>query len=317
MRTRTRAEVRPRRDGRSGYGPARPSRSEAHPGQAPAVTAGPGSGARAPWTVYLYGLLRAGLAGSSELERSCLGDIGVGGSEVKVLEVIGTPLAVVASLLPQARQLASGDLVAHHEVLNRITNTSPCTVLPMRFGYAAAQVDEVAAQIRARASEYSAILGRLDGRVEVALSLSFEEDPMLAEVVAGMRAGGGRRARAGIGPVPDPARLPPKRMRSTRGQARGGYLEQVELGRSVALAADAWKRAAMGSLLEALDPVVVQSLWRDSGDPVIARCALLVDRRLLDELDRAVRAARGALPSWARLTTVGPIAPYSFAGSSA
>ncbi|MBO0829643.1 MAG: GvpL/GvpF family gas vesicle protein, partial [Streptosporangiales bacterium] len=123
---------------------------------------------------YLYGVTHAGTK---------LPDVdGVGAMRPRLVESDG--LALLAGDVPPGITVATREnLLAHGHLLDAVAQRS--TVLPMRFGMLVEDLDAVSADmLTARRDEYLAQLDELDGAVQFSLRATYDEDVVLAEILA-------------------------------------------------------------------------------------------------------------------------------------
>ncbi|MBF9029977.1 gas vesicle protein [Rhodobacterales bacterium HKCCE3408] len=239
--------------------------------------------------IYLYGLLRA--TAPPALDELA----GVSGSVAATQLATGWLIhgaATEAEILPKRRHL-----LAHTRVLETVMQAG--TLLPMRFGLIARDVDEIATLIAARETEIAARLAALDGRVEAGLRIAFPRDAALAATLA------------------DDPRLAREHQRLAA-LTRPPHFELAEFGRRLAEALDARRTAAQKALLAGLADTWDDHILKPPESDVQVLCAeCLVARDALDATAaRAEEAARriagfagGAEPE---VRLVGPVPPFHF-----
>lgn len=236
---------------------------------------------------YVYGVVRAGTTVPGGL-------VGVGGSEqVYLLEDDG--LALLAGPIDAEHQLATQqDVLAHTHVLDAVAAGAP--VLPMRYGTVvddpAGAVDEIVGQSHDRFVE---LLADLDGAVQYTLRATYDEETVLAEVLA---------------EDPEIRDL----SEATRGQDPDVvYGPRVRLGELVVGALAAKRRADSTVVLAALTPHLRTAAAKEPGAPdEVLDVALLVDRSKCERFEEAVDDVGRRTAGRMRLRLVGPQAPYDF-----
>ena len=180
-------------------------------------------------------------------------------------------------------------LTAHSDVLEALI--AAATVLPMRFGVVmdddAAVRDDLLERHR---DDLLAQLDRLAGRVELSLRATYEEAPLLREILA-----------------TEP------QIRALHEANRGSYLEQVRLGEMIAAAVEARRRRDADEILSSLAPLAEDY---QVGEPRHERMALtasfLISREGIADFDAAVDDVGRRQKHRMRLRYVGPLPPHSF-----
>jgi hypothetical protein len=204
-------------------------------------------------------------------------------------------VAAVVSGVPVDRPLGTRrDLLRHSGLLDGIARSTP--VLPMRFGTVlddtAAVIDELLVSHHRR---FAKALSALDGLAQFTVKARYVEAAVLGEVVA---------EEPAIARLRDALRHRP---------AEVGYGDRVRLGELVAVAMARRRDADMTTLVDALAPYARSVSWAPATvQDGIVDAALLVDRGVWSDLERAVEgiARRGA--GRMRLRLLGPLAPYDF-----
>ncbi|MBO0889692.1 MAG: GvpL/GvpF family gas vesicle protein [Acidothermales bacterium] len=234
---------------------------------------------------YLYGVTHAGTK---------LPDVdGVGAMRPRLVESDG--LALLAGDVPPGITVATREnLLAHGHLLDAVAQRS--TVLPMRFGMLVEDLDAVSADmLTARRDEYLAQLDELDGAVQFSLRATYDEDVVLAEILA----------------EDDEIR---QLNEATRGAPEEAMrAERVRLGELVVTAFGAKRPADAEAVLDRARSVARAVVARASGAPAaVVDAALLVDRERADELEEQLERLARELAPRIRLRLVGPQAPYDF-----
>ena len=229
--------------------------------------------------LYLYGVVRASRL-PERLARQGL----------RVLSSRGLG-ALVAAADDSPLRASRRNLLAHADVVEDAFGWT--TVLPMRFGVVlpgAAAVRELV--LDANRELLEELLERHQSTAELSLKASYDEDAVMAELVAGSSRLASLR----------------KAYRSSPTVERG-----MLLGEAVAAEFGARRDRDAATILEALRPVALDLRASDvdlAGE--VVRLALLVERDRVDELDRRVEELSADLSPPVRFKLVGPLPPYSF-----
>jgi hypothetical protein len=234
---------------------------------------------------YVYGVTRAGVP---------LPDAaGVG--EVRPRLVESADLALVAGDIPTDVAIATREnLLAHTNLLDAVARDA--TVLPMRFGTVVEDLDTACAELlHVCHDEYLAQLADLDGAVQFSLRAVYDEDVVLAEILA---------EDDQIRQLND----------MTRGRpAEAMRAERVRLGELVVAAFGVKRPVDADAVLDRAKSAARAVVVRASGAPgVVVDLALLVDRQRGGELERDLEKLGRELSPRIRLRLVGPQAPYDF-----
>lgn len=219
---------------------------------------------------------------------------GIAGAAVEVVETDGA--AALVSELPDTEQLEMGreELLVHARVLEQALEQG--TVLPMRFGLVLDGSEAVRRDLlEAYADELHRQLHDLGGKVEIRVRATYEEEPLMREVVS---------------ENPEIAR----RRAALAGRSEDAtYFERIELGE---LVADALERKRVGdaeAIVEALGP---RAAGLHVADPAHERIALnasfLVERSQVKRFEDAVEKVAAGQHGRMRLTFTDPLPPHSF-----
>lgn len=234
---------------------------------------------------YVYGVTRAGV----ELPDTT----GVGEARPRLAE--SADLALLAGDVPAGIAIATREnLLAHSSLLDAVAQDT--TVLPMRFGTVVEDLDLACAELlETRHDEYQAQLADLDGAVQFSLRAMYDEDVVLAELLA--EDGQIRRLNEMT------RGAPPEAMRN----------ERVRLGELIVAAFGVKRPVDADAVLERIRPRTRAIVVRATGAPgVVVDVALLVDRKRTGELERDLEKLGRELSPRIRLRLVGPQAPYDF-----
>ncbi|MEU8675529.1 GvpL/GvpF family gas vesicle protein [Streptomyces sp. NPDC048560] len=234
--------------------------------------------------VYVYAIIHA--------DRALPDGVGgVGGPAVTVRTVRQGEIAAVVSEAPAQLRARRRDLLAHQDLLLRLTDGGP--VLPMRFGMVAPDEETVTAQLGRAESAHLATLEQLAGRVEVNLK-AFPAQDALAALVAEDR--NVRRLREEVRRRPD-------------------YDASVRLGEAVAAALSRRAAEAGRKALRTLTPLA-RSV---RPGPEVQGCAVnvsfLVDRSDSDSFRATALGLADEYRDHAELRLAGPLPCYSFVGA--
>jgi hypothetical protein len=235
-------------------------------------------------TAYVYGVVAAG--------ADVPGVTGVGSAEVRL--VAHDALAgLVSSVDADGLRVRRRDLRAHLTVLERAFART--TVAPCRFGTVFEDDEAVRQELLApRASELAALLVRLEGRVQLALSVDHDEETLLRGVVAG----DGEIAHL---------------REATRDAGADAHAARVRLGELVASAVEARRRSDAGQVLAALAPVVETVDADETPWGHVLKASLLVPADVVPEVERRLEQLGAEAGGRLRFELVGPLPPTAFA----
>lgn len=236
--------------------------------------------------VYVYGVLPAS-------EAHGLTVTGVEDSSVRT--VVEGELAALVSDLESGSLQAASEVRAHWRVLDAAAKEA--TVLPVRFGTAMRDDDEVREQLLTpNADRLRELLGHLAGRVQLGVKGSYAEEALLREIVASSRPIAALRER--IRGVP----------------AEAAYYDSIRLGELVAAEVDKRREQDVQFALGALEPHAVEArVQTPRGEDGAFDLAFLVERDRVDAFSEAVVKLGEDVGDRIALRYVGPLLPYSFA----
>ncbi|HEY0474581.1 MAG TPA: GvpL/GvpF family gas vesicle protein [Kribbella sp.] len=237
---------------------------------------------------YLYGIAVADLELPADL-------VGLDGRPVEVVPYGG--VAAVMSRLGLDRSVARrDDLIAHGQVLDAAAAAG--AVIPVRFGSVLRDWQELVSEVlEPRYTQYETMLGELAGHAQFVVHVRYEEQQILTEVVA---------------ESPEIAAL----REQTRGLSEeSSYRGRIRLGEMVAAAVEAKRDIDLRRVLAALEPFAAASEIRESGglDQLVDVAFLVGDDRRAD-FEHAAEKLASELGGRARVSLVGPTAPYDFVG---
>jgi hypothetical protein len=187
-------------------------------------------------------------------------------------------------------------LRAHWRVLEEARSRT--TVLPVRFGTVMADDTAVVEEfLEPSHDELAASLTKMAGKVQLTLKGFYEEDALMAGIVA--RSPSIARLRKQVAGLPDAA----------------AYYKRIELGQLVAAEVERARERDAHDIVAGLRPLALDSrLEPPTTADAAVNAAFLVDEQRIDEFSHAVDALRRALAGRIRLRYVGPLPPYSFTG---
>lgn len=233
-----------------------------------------------PSAIYVYGVVGADAPTPAAT-----------GIDAQPLRLVATEdlAAIVSDVSGEAPAFGREALTAHSRVLEVVLAES--TVLPMRFGVI--MESEASARedfLERHRDELLAQLERLAGRVELTLSGTYEEAPLLREILA----------------------TEPE-IRAMHASNRGSYLEQVRLGELIAAAVEQRRRRDTDEILSALVPLAEDyQLGAPRHERMAISASFLIDRRDISGFDAAVDDVGRRNKDRMRLRYTGPLPPHSF-----
>ena len=244
--------------------------------------------AQAKGTVYVYGVLPASHQGSLSVE-------GVAGSGVRTVEDSG--LAALVSDLEGDALMAAREVRAHWGVVEAASQDA--TVLPIRFGTVMESEDAVRERLlEPNAERFTTLLRELEGRVQLSVKGTYDEEQLLREIV---------RTRPAVAALR-------KRVRSLPDEA--GYYDRIRLGELVAAEVTRRREEDTRLALDRLEPCAVAARAEQPGGADGAfNLAFLVSRDGVETFSTAVAELGEEIGERIHLRYVGPLPPYSFVES--
>jgi hypothetical protein len=240
-------------------------------------------------SLYVYGVVPAADA------RGWPGTDGVDGPSATVRTLEAGELAALVSALPSDRIPGRrDDLEAHRNVLSLASERG--TTIPMRFGIVMEGEEAVREELLVRhAAEFTDLLRKLDGHVQMTVRAFYAEDALLREVVEA-----------------DPEIM--RRSAAIQGLSElESRQERIELGELIAEGVAARREEDEQALLDGLSPFATEIRVDAPGSERVALNAqLLVRRDRRSALDGAVGVLGAALQGHLALRYIGPLPPYSF-----
>ena len=242
-------------------------------------------GAGAATAHYVYGVVASSSASTVRAE-------GLGGARVEALPFrTVTALGSEAAVPIRARRR---ELMSHAEVLNELAVDQ--TVLPLRFGTTVPAAEAVVAEVlEPRHDELVGLLKRFEGRVELLVKAYYREEAILAEIVR------------------EEPRIAKLRAATSGRPAAVAHADRIELGSAVARALEARTAADGAVILDTLRPFAQDVHVDDTPiEHQVLKASVLVARRDVAKVDRALEALAGRNAGRIHFKYVGPLAPHSF-----
>jgi hypothetical protein len=202
--------------------------------------------------------------------------------------------AVVSDAARDNYAVTRENLLAHQRVIMQAMTRSD--VLPVSFGTVAESDQQVQEQLlRGAADELHRALEEVQGCIELELKVLWNEEQLFAEIMA--EDDDIRALRDSLAGQPPEAT----------------QYERVQLGQLVAAAIQRKSEAGAAWLLDALEPLVVETRVNDNlGDMMLLNAAFLVDKSQEQAFDAQVQALSEAQAGRQIFQYVGPLPPYNF-----
>ena len=220
-------------------------------------------------------------------------EAGIGGAVLELIASHGLA-ALVSDVIGDELRMGREEIATHSRVLERALALG--TVLPMRFGVVIADASAVRGQLLdAHREELVAQLAQLEGKVELTVRATYEEDALIREVVS-----------------EDPD------VRQLQGSLRGApedatYYPRIQLGELVARAVERKRQRDAGGILDTLAPLALDVRVAEPAHERIAFSAsFLVDRNRIADFDAVVESVAAAEANRLRFKYIGPLPPHSF-----
>jgi hypothetical protein len=234
---------------------------------------------------YIYGVVDS----SAEVPVHA----GIGGAALGLVSNDG--LAALVSDAPASELTMGRDaMTAHARVLEAAHALG--TVLPMRFGVVMDGEEEVTRSLlEAHHDELLRQLQEFAGKAELKLRATYEEDPLLREVVTEDQ---------------DVARL----RASLRGQPQDAtYYGRIQLGELVSRAIERKRERDAASIMDALSPLALAAeLAPAPHERIVLNGSFLVESSRLADFDAAVEQVGERQAGRMRFKYTGPLPPHSF-----
>ncbi len=218
---------------------------------------------------------------------------GIGGQPLELVR--GSDVAALVSDAPDGELSFDREaMMIHARVLEEAHAQG--TVLPMRFGVVMGDRQDVLGRLLERHHQHlRAQLQAFDGKAELKLRATYDEERLLSDVVAEDR---------------DVARL----RRSLRGLPQDAtYYGRIELGQLVSRAIDRMRERDARALLEELAPLSLdQEIAAPRHERIVLDASFLVTRSQLDAFDARVEQLAERAAGKIRFKFTGPLPPHSF-----
>ena len=234
--------------------------------------------------VYVYGVVDG--------ERPLPAVEGIGAQQVRLVSEGGVG-AIVGNVGREVPALGREALTAHSRVLEALVESR--TVLPMRFGVVMEDDEAVRdGLLMTHHDELLAQLERLDGRVELTLRATYEEGPLLREILAEEP-----QIRA--------------MQESARRTSGGTYIDRIKLGELIAAAVEARRRHDTEHIMSRLTPLAEDfQLSEPRHERMVLSASFLIPRVGIPGFDAAVDEVGRQQQNRMRLRYTGPLPPHSF-----
>jgi hypothetical protein len=249
----------------------------------------PGAAADTGWFVY-------GVASRSVPVPEGLR--GVDGQAVHLLGY-GELAAVASPALLERPPGRRAEILAYAQVLDTLAEHG--TVAPVQFGSIFADDQDVVDHLLAPSLEdLSALLADLEGRTQLRLTATYDQDVMLAGLVA------------------DDPEIAALRELTKDAPEEAFHGERLRLGQLVASSLEQAREADSEEILAAISPLCVAvSMQTARGLDGLLEAAVLVERSQVTALEEVLEVVAETVHPRIRLQLLGPMAPYDFVGGEA
>jgi hypothetical protein len=237
---------------------------------------------------WVYGVVPPGVS-LNELERR-LGDL----PDLWVIET-GDLAAVVGAMPDQDEKGTRDRALAHAHVLEAMA--ADTSVVPFRFGTIADGGDDIVAAelLEARHDELVGLLESLEGKVQMALKVFYDEDALMRDIVVS---------------EPEVAEL--REAIRDRGDDESPD-DGVRLGELVSTAVDQRRERDSIDIIERLDPKALATAPGPlESEFMVLNAAFLIARDRQPELERAVEVVAEERRDRMRFRLLGPMPAYDF-----
>lgn len=235
---------------------------------------------------YLYGIVLT----AAELPA---GLQGVQGHPVRMLE--HGRIAAVVSDAESPEELGTPDnLLAHTRLLDALTAHVP--VLPLAFGTVVPGADAVLEDVlKPREEDYYAGLQDVSGRMQYTLSVTFDRDTVMREIVQ---------------EVPEVAQLRSAIAGTSEDETRP---QRIRLGELMVHAFEERQPAAAEPVLQRVESIAARTAVQDQRQPEdVVQVAVLVDDDETESFEQHIEDLAETFHPRLRFRLVGPQAPYDF-----
>src|ERR671939_76807 len=219
---------------------------------------------------------------------------GIGGQDNVRLVTYDDLAAVVSDAPRDGYDVTRENLLAHQRVITQTMTRSD--VLPVAFGTVAESDQQVQEQLlHAAADELHRALEEVQGCIELELKVLWNEERLFAEIMA--ENDDIRALRDSLAGQPPEAT----------------QYERIRLGERVAAAIQRKSEAEAASLLDALEPLAVETRVNENQtDMMLLNAAFLVDKSQEQAFDAKVQALGAAQAGRQIFRYPGPLPPYNF-----
>jgi hypothetical protein len=237
--------------------------------------------------LYVYGVVRA----DAELEG--LGRTGDGTPDVEILEA-GDLAAIITPAGGEDEASVRESVLAHARVLELATESA--TVVPMRFGMVFPDEKTVADELlEQRHDQLVRLLDQLEGHVQMTVKVTYHEDAVLREIVAG---------------DPEIARL---REATSRGSEQQTYNARVRLGELVNAAIEQRRQRDGEEILERIKPLTVATATEPpEKEMMVLNAPVLVERRRRSQFEETLDEVARERVELMSFRLLGPMPAYHF-----
>jgi hypothetical protein len=252
---------------------------------------------------YVYGLTRAG-------EDLDLGPIGLehGGKPARVFTMRVDAIAAVVSELELAGdgdassqgrlRPTRANMLPYHTVLSEVMKTT--TIVPMKFGHAAASEEAVRNGVVKERSRIDELLDRVDGRVQMGLQVRWGVDNFFEQFVA------------------MDAELRELRDEILAAGDSPSFEEQFALGKMFAERMAVHRDEQERRIVEGLGPCFREHReLAPRSEEMVADLAFLVDRDGVAAFTERLQRTAEGFPDEYVFACRGPLAPFDFVGPAA
>jgi hypothetical protein len=248
---------------------------------------------RARMGTYLYGIARGLRPGPPALPA-----VGEAGAEIRSIESAGC-VAVVSDIAAEFVEATAEDLQRHSDVLQKLLSSTDALV-PLRFGTVYPDDEAVVRDLlEARDDELEALLQRVERRVEARLKAFYDEEVILAEIVA------------------EQPRVAELHRRTQALPADATYYDRIGLGELVAAALSAKRRRDGERILSSLAPLAVDHCVEDEPHEwSVLTVSFLLERSALEQFHSVVAALADEAEQRLQIRCLAPLPPYSFVALS-
>lgn len=234
---------------------------------------------------YVYGIVGA--------EARPPSSRGIADAPLRLVDGDGAA-ALVSNLVDDGVRLGREEVMVHARVLEQALMQG--TVLPMRFGVVMSGPEEIRRRLLAdHGGELRAQLDELDGKVEIRIRGTYDEDRLLREVISEDQAIASRSASVRNRP------------------ADASYYERIELGERIAQAVERKREHDSEEIIDALGQAALTvDLTQPAHERIAVNASFLLARAKLDEFDEILERLASGYGGRIRFKYTGPLPPHSF-----